>query len=334
MDVRQLRNFVAIVDSGSVSKAADRLHIAQPSLSAQLRGLEEELQTQLLLRSAQGVTPTEAGKALYRHARVVMRQMEQIRQEVREGGGSESGPVAVGFPTTIAAILAVPLFTRVREQYPGIRLQIFESMSGYIGELLANGRLDLAMLFRDSETRGISVMPLFDEALYVLGGHRVCPAIYEGDPQRPCALSALANVPIVAPSGTNGLRLLIERSFAQADVELNIVADIDSLPTLIDIARSGDACSILPASALASRDPALRPPSRRIVSPPLQRPASVCWSNSLPMGSATLAVRQCIADLIRELQADGHWTGIALRPAERHVATGMASDPPASGRAR
>ncbi|VVE61849.1 LysR family transcriptional regulator [Pandoraea captiosa] len=318
MDVRQLRNFVAIVDSGSVSKAAERLHIAQPSLSAQLRGLEDELQAQLLVRSAQGVTPTEAGKALYRHARVVLRQMEQIRQEVREGGGSEAGPVAVGFPTTIASILAVPLFTRVREQYPGIRLQIFESMSGYIGELLANGRLDLAMLFRDSETRGISVMPLFDEALYVLGGHRVCPAIYADD--ETCALEVLANVPIVVPSASNGLRLLIERSFASANAELNIVADIDSLPTLIDIARLGDACSILPVSALASRDPALRPPSRRIVSPHLQRPASVCWSNSLPVGSATLAVRQCIADLIRELQTDGHWKGITLRAATHDAA--------------
>ncbi|WP_048629470.1 LysR substrate-binding domain-containing protein, partial [Pandoraea apista] len=230
---------------------------------------------------------------------------------------SEAGPVAVGFPTTIAEILAGPVFARVREQYPGIRLQIFESMSGYIGELLANGRLDLAMLFRDSETRGVSVMPLFDEALYVLGGHRACPAIYEDDARGTCELAKLANVPIVAPSGSNGLRLLIERSFAQADVELNIVADIDSLPTLIDIARSGDACSILPASSLASRDPALRPPSRRIVAPHLQRPASLCWSNSLPVGSATVAVRQCIADLIRELQADGHWTGITLRPADR-----------------
>lgn len=91
MDVRQLRNFVAIVDSGSLSKAAERLLIAQPSLSQQLRTLEEELQTQLLIRSAQGVVPTDAGKTLYRHARVVLRQMEQIREEVREGAAAKRG---------------------------------------------------------------------------------------------------------------------------------------------------------------------------------------------------------------------------------------------------
>jgi LysR family transcriptional regulator, nitrogen assimilation regulatory protein len=309
MDVRQLKNFVAIVDSGSLSKAAEALFVAQPSLSQQLRTLEDELQTQLLIRSAQGVEPTEAGKTLYRHARLVLRQMEQLREEVREGGGSEAGPVAVGFPTTIAAILAVPLFHRVREQYPGIRLQIFESMSGYIGELLANGRLDLAMLFRDSETRGISVQPLFEEELYVLGN--AGPANRRRG--NTCPLAQLANVPIVAPSASNGLRLLIERTFAQANVELNIVADIGSLPTLIEIARAGKACTILPASALAPREPALRPAARRIVEPELRRSASVCWSNSLPVGSATLAVRQTIVDLIGELQAEGHWTGITLR---------------------
>jgi LysR family nitrogen assimilation transcriptional regulator len=309
MDVRQLRNFVAIVDSGSLSKAAEALFVAQPSLSQQLRTLEDELQTQLLIRSAQGVEPTEAGKTLYRHARLVLRQMEQLREEVREGGGSEAGPVAVGFPTTIAAILAVPLFHRVREQYPGIRLEIFESMSGYIGELLANGRLDLAVLFRDSETRGISVQPLFEEELYVFGNN----GAFKNRRGNSCPLAQLANVPIVAPSASNGLRVLIERTFAQANVELNIVADIDSLPTLIEIARAGDACTILPASALAPREPGLRPAARRIVEPEMRRPASVCWSNSLPVSSATLAVRQTIVDLIGELQADGHWTGIALR---------------------
>ncbi|WP_048629485.1 LysR family transcriptional regulator, partial [Pandoraea apista] len=125
MDVRQLRNFVTIVDSGSLSKAADRLHIAQPSLSAQLRGLEEELQAQLLLRSAQGVTPTEAGKALYRHARVVLRQMEQIRQEVREGGGSEAGAGGGGVSTAIGAVLAGAVVGRGRGAEPGRRVHVF-----------------------------------------------------------------------------------------------------------------------------------------------------------------------------------------------------------------
>ena len=309
MDVRQLKYFVAIVDSSSLSKAAERLFVAQPSLSAQISNLEADLKTRLLIRSPQGVTPTEAGKALYRHARDVLRRMEQIRREVQEGSGSESGVVAIGFPTTIASLLATPLFQRVRQKYPGIRLQIFESMSGYITELLANGRLDLAILFRDTESLGVSLRPLFDENLYVVGhaiaGLKIDDAV--------CPLQFLGNVPMVAPGPSNGLRLLIERTFSRAEVDLNIVADIDSLPTLLEIAESGEACTILPASALVRRHFENRPPVRRIVEPDMGRPASLCWSNSVPAIAATQVVKETMVELIAELQGKGDWPGIVLR---------------------
>jgi LysR family transcriptional regulator, nitrogen assimilation regulatory protein len=311
MEIKQLRNFVGIVDSGSLSKAADMLLVAQPSLSVQLRALEEELGAQLLQRSSLGVAPTEAGKNLYRHARGVLRQIEHLRQEVREGSHGESGTVSVGFPTTIAASLGLPLFQRIRQHYPGIRLQLFESVSGYISELLLNGRLDLAILFRETESTGMSVSPLFDEDLYVMGGG-LTPA---GGRDPTCTLAQLANLPFAAPSPPHALRLLIERAFAQADVELNIIADIDSLPTLLDIACSGAAHAIFPVSILASREAARRPPVRRLVEPPLRRPVSLCWSNTAPVSAAAIAVRRCIADLVRELHLNGQWQGITLRPA-------------------
>ncbi|NLP65795.1 LysR substrate-binding domain-containing protein [Paraburkholderia sacchari] len=307
MDVRQLRYFVNIVDYGSLGKAAEKLYVAQPSLSQQIAKLEDDLAVPLLVRSPQGVKPTAAGQALYRHARLVLHQMEQLRQEVREGVGAESGTVAIGLPTTMASVLAMPVFERVRERYPGIRLQFFESMSGYLNELLANGRLDLAILFRDTATPGISALPVLDEELYVLGEPGL-PAR-----ARTCALAALADVPLVAPGVANGLRLLLERIFAREQVPLNIVADVDSLPMLLSVAQSGAACTILPASALALRAPAERPKMRRIVDPAIRRPASICWPNALPVSSASLAVRRTLCELIEELCASGVWTGIELR---------------------
>ncbi|MFX1676708.1 LysR substrate-binding domain-containing protein [Paraburkholderia sp. A2WS-5] len=309
MDVRQLRYFVHIVDYGSLGKAAEKLYVAQPSLSQQIAKLEDDLGVPLLVRSPQGVKPTAAGQALYRHARLVLHQMEQLRQEVREGVGAESGTVAIGLPTTMASVLAMPVFERVRERYPGIRLQFFESMSGYLNELLANGRLDLAILFRDTATPGISALPVLDEELYVLGEPGL-PAR-----ARTCALAALADVPLVAPGVANGLRLLLERIFAREQVPLNIVADVDSLPMLLSVAQSGAACTILPASALALRAPAERPKMRRIVDPVIRRPASICWPNALPVSSASLAVRRTLCELIEELRASGVWTGIELREA-------------------
>jgi LysR family transcriptional regulator, nitrogen assimilation regulatory protein len=309
MDVRHLRYFVNIVDFGSLGKAAEKLYVAQPSLSQQIARLEADVGVPLLVRSSQGVKPTAAGQAMYRHARLVLHQMEQLRQEVREGVGAESGTVAVGFPTTMASILAMPVFERVRQRYPGIRLQFCESMSGYLNELLANGRLDLAILFRDTNTPGITAMPVLDEELHLMGE----PGGAITGRSRTCPLAALADVPLVAPGASNGLRLLIERTFAREQVPLNIIADVDSLPMLLSIAQSGKACTLLPASALALRAPADRPRMRRIDDPLIRRPASVCWPNALPVSSASLAVRNTIYELIAELSSAGVWTGIKLR---------------------
>jgi len=307
MDVRQLKYFVAIVDASSISKAAQALYVAQPSLSAQISGLEEELKVQLLLRSTHGVKPTEAGRALYKHARQLLRHMEQIRAEVREGSGSETGTVAIGFPTTVAWVLARPLFGRVRRQYPGIKLQIFESISGYITELLANGRLDLAILFRDVEGSGASQTPLFKEDLYLVGD----PGLNLPAGSNVCPLAQLNGVELVVPSTTSGLRKLIEKMFSREDVELNVVGEVDSLSTLITIAESGDAGTVLPLSALSGRDPAHAPMARKL-EPGISRSASLCWSDVLPSDSTTLAVRQTVVDLVAELHRDGRWPGIEL----------------------
>jgi LysR family nitrogen assimilation transcriptional regulator len=309
MDIRQLRYFVTIVDSGSMGKAAEKLFVAQPSLSQQIAKLEEELNTVLLIRGRRGVNPTAQGQALYRHGRLVIRQMEQLSQEIKQSVAQETGTVAIGLPTTMAAVLAMPLFERVQERYPGIRLQFFESMSGYINELLANGRLDLAILFRDADTLGVSSLPLLDEELCLMGE----PGPHVSGRSKGCFLRQLSGVKLVAPSHPNGLRLLIERVFAKEEVELNIVADMDSLPMLISIAHSGRACTILPVSALAHRDAKSVPKVRRLGRPALQRPASVCWSNAVAMNSATVAVREAIVQLVGELHASGAWTGITLR---------------------
>ncbi|MDR5814165.1 MULTISPECIES: LysR substrate-binding domain-containing protein [unclassified Caballeronia] len=315
MDVRQLRYFVHIVDYGSLGKAAEKLFVAQPSLSQQIARLEEELGVALLLRSNHGVTPTAEGEALYRHARVVLRQMEQLRQEVTQGGVAASGTVAIGLPTTMASVLAVPLFERVQDMFPAIRLQFFESMSGYLNELLANGRLDLAILFRESDTPGIGSVPVFDETLYLLGE----PGGDIGARSGTCALAKLGGVKLVAPGVSNGLRMLIERVFASEKIDLNVVADIDSLPSLLLIAHSGRACTILPASAVAQLDPARMPRMRKIVEPVIRRPVSVCWPNSMPMHAATVAVRRTLLGLIAELVERETWKGVTLREIDRSM---------------
>jgi LysR family nitrogen assimilation transcriptional regulator len=213
----------------------------------------------------------------------------------------------------VARVLAYPLFARIRTAFPGIRLHIFESESGYLAELLANGRLDLAVLFRDVETRGICVQPLWDEDLYVFGhiGLKLAPLADI------CPMQDLDGTPMVLNSAPQGLRLLIDRSFARAGLELNVVAEIDSLSTIMSIVQEGSACTILPTSVVAHKEPAQRPMIRRIVEPSIRRPIGLCWPTALPPTSARIAVCRTIVDLLEQFVNDRLLMGATLRPIDR-----------------
>src|SRR6478735_4612962 len=104
MNLKRLQYFVKIVDIGNLTQAADVLHVAQPALSQQLATLESEVRQQLLVRTTRGVTPTEAGKILYRHAQLILRQCDQAQIDMEAAGGGLSGAVSVGLaPGTAAA---------------------------------------------------------------------------------------------------------------------------------------------------------------------------------------------------------------------------------------
>lgn len=312
MDLKHLRYFVAIIDSGSLSRAADQLGIVQPALSHRISELEGELGKKLLLRSSQGVTPTEAGKTLYRHAQSVLRQVDEARREVEGGHIGESGQVSVGFTASIASVLTLPLLARIRSDYPGIHLQMFESESGYLTELLTHGRLDMAVLFRDTEARGLSVLPLLDEDLFVYGDFDL-----QAHPDAAtCPIRLLDNVPMILPSHSQGLRILLERAFAQAGISLNVIADIDSLASIMTAVEARFACTILPSSSLPRRTQLQTPPVRRLIEPCLQRPVSLCWASSTPRFSASLRVQQIIIELVAELVGKGAWNGARLRPVQ------------------
>lgn len=314
MDVRGMRYFVAIVEHGSLTRAAEVVCVAQPALSQQLAALEGELGVALLHRSAKGVKPTEAGKTLYRHARAILKQIDVARADVRVAGTDIAGNVAIGLPTTAAAAFGMPLVRAVRADYPGVRLQLFESMSGYIAELLNNNRLDFAILFRDTPSRAVEVEPLASEALYLVGqppGRKTGAPRPRGRGDATIPLEDLAEVPLVLPSGSQGLREVLEQRASQAGIRLKVVADLDSLPILLSTAAEGLACTILPASAVSGDASAGMPLPIRLIVPELNRTLSLCWPRALPRTTAAEAV----ADALRGIVAGRIAEAGSLKPA-------------------
>src|ERR1700722_5542104 len=123
MELRQLRYFVAIVESGSLLKASKQIYVAQPALSHQLAKLEHEIGKPLLHRSARGVAPTPSGLALYKHAKFLLRHVEHAIYAAREEGEA-SGMVSLGLSPSNGCALGLPLLMELRARYPSIVLNV------------------------------------------------------------------------------------------------------------------------------------------------------------------------------------------------------------------
>jgi LysR family transcriptional regulator, regulatory protein for tcuABC len=247
MDIRKLRYFVQIVESGSLSKASRQLFVAQPALSQQLAKLEAQVGKPLLHRSSKGVSPTDNGRALYHHARFMLRQLDQALSIARSASGAVRGMVSVGLPATTVATIGLPLVQRIRERYPSILLNVVEGMSGHIGQLMRFGQLDLAVLFSSGIAPDLTVEPLLEEELFVIIP-RHSPLV--APRRKSVTVAEAATIPLILPTGIHGLRQRITAEFENRGLTTNVVAEIDSLSLLMNCVYSGMGATIKPMGAV------------------------------------------------------------------------------------
>ena len=178
MDLKQLRTFREVAEAGSLSRAADRLHLAQPALSRQIRLLEAEVGIPLFARHGRGMQLTEAGLALLERIDGPVRQLERAVAEVRGLAGAVSGQVALGMMPTIASVLAGPLARRVALEHPGISLRIVKGYTGHLIEWVQRGVTDATLLYGPAPALHLRVTPLLIEEMVVVGaaGSGIGPA--------------------------------------------------------------------------------------------------------------------------------------------------------------
>ena len=143
LDLRALRSFVAVASAGSISSAAQSLHIAQPALSVQIKQLEEQLGAALFDRHPRGVVPTAVGERLLGHAVEILRRVDVAYDDLRQAVDQPSGRVALALPQSVANFVTVPLVQAVVRQWPLIQLQMVELSSGYIPQQLLHGGLQV-----------------------------------------------------------------------------------------------------------------------------------------------------------------------------------------------
>jgi LysR family nitrogen assimilation transcriptional regulator len=296
MNIRRLRYFLKIIDVGSLTGAAEVLHIAQPALSQQLSTLEAEFRQRLVIRSKQGVTPTTAGLVLYRHAQTILRQLEQARSDVSSAGEHLSGAVSVGLaPGTAASALALPLLQSVRTRYPEIVLYINENFGTTLSELIMNGRMDMAVLYGFKTVPELDYVPLLSEQMYLVS------PVESGEaatvPAQDVPLAQLYDLELLLPRPYNVVRKLVDAAFMRAQRTPRVVAEIESLATLSAAVLAGVGSTILPgsaASALAASGPVRL---RRIAHPVIEAPLALCLSSHLPLSAPSQAVKMIVLEL-------------------------------------
>lgn len=305
MELRQLRYFVQVCESGSLGRAALELGLATSALSQQVSRLESELATRLLTRGSTGVTPTDAGLAFLQQARLTLRHADEAAraaQQVRL-----SGHVGIGLPSTTASVFGLPLMRAMAERHPAVRLHLVEALSGHLAAMLGARQIDLAVLFQADAGRRWSALPLLDEKLFVIGRADL-PGLPAG---RQVRLAQLGALPLILPSATHGLRSALAAAFARARVAPRVVAEIDGLALLMDGVRAGLGATIQPGAAIARvADEGLA--QIRIADAQAGRRNLLA---SLPDGElspAALATRVVMIDVARQLVRQGRWAGATL----------------------
>lgn len=316
MDIRQLTFFITIAELGSLSSAAQKLNISQPTLSLHLAELEKRLDVQLMIRGPRGMSLTHEGEIFLNHAKWMRERLHQGFEQIKARQEAPTGAVRLGLPPSVGMVLAVPLAETVRLEMPDLRLRMVEAMSGFLKDWLVDGALDLAFLYDLDSVSHLPAQHLLNEPLYFVSAPDNWP--FATDPDQPVALAELARVELTLPGAPHGLRRLIERAAAEAGVVLNVTIEMDALSHIKELVARGSAHTVL--SSAASHD--LVAAGRLVQAPILPEIARPLYIVQGHRGAAPLL--GLLQPMITEMIARGFWPGTTMRQG----ATGRADVPP------
>lgn len=303
MDLRRLRHVLGIMEHGSLSRAAERLGIAQPALGLQLKQLEEELGVQLLIRHSRGITPTMAGEALRTEATPLLQQLDALDSKLRHLGMAPHGRVVVGVTPSTGNLLSEALLRTVAETLPGVQLSFMEALSTALVEQVADGAVDLAVCYdMPANHRGIRGETLAPDWLVFVEHHTA--GRIAGRTTIPFAEAAAAPL-IVSALGNEVLRRMIEDAARDAGVELTIAHEVQSMSLTLALLTDPQHGAILPYGALIEEIRAGRFVAARLVTPSVERRLSLVHSDRRVLNQAELAICGILRTLVKHPQGAG-----------------------------
>ena len=304
MDARQLRSFLKILELGSISRAAEALGLAQPSLSQQVLRLEDEAGARLFRRTARGVQVTEAGRIFQEHAHHILRIMDQALEDVRQLKEEPTGVVNFGMPSSVSAVLGVPLVEAVLKHAPSVSLHLVEAQSAHVRSWLDDGTLDLGVLYDAGQPRHLSVIPLAREELFLVGPPERFAPLAEGSQ---IASRKLGEFPLILPSQQHGLRQFLDRKQQRLGVKLQVNIEIDALAHIRKLVAAGRGFSILSLPVVSEDLEAGRLSVARIERGELRRAVALVRNSDRLVTRASVRIEDLLIKITRQLIRKERW---------------------------
>lgn len=292
MTLTELKYLVAVADEQHFGRAAERSFVSQPSLSASIKNIEQELGVRVFERSKRGVTLTDVGADIVAQARRTLEEAARVKTVAKQGKNQLRGVLRLGIIHTIAPYLLPQLVMALRKSAPQMPLDIEENMTANLDRLLKAGEIDVAVLALPYEAAGVTVEPLYDEAFQV-----VVPARHAFARRRVLPIDEIdAGDLLLLPVGhclrDQVLGACTEFSRAPPPGRLG-----NSLETLRSMVASGLGISVLPATALTER---YRTPLVKAIpfaEPRPKRRVAIAWRSGFARPNAVRKIAEAIRGL-------------------------------------
>lgn len=314
METAQLKAFLRIAETGSISRAAESLGISQPSLSQQLLRLEDEVGIRLFDRMARGVTLTEGGKVFQEHARNILHAADQAIADARHMRDDARGQVVFAMPPSVARMIGAPLVETLGQTAPLVQVRVVEAFCGTIRGWIEAEKIDLGIVYDLGRLPHLVQRPLVSDELLVIGPKGRFDPLDQG---HELPFSKLLGERIVAPGPQHGLRQLLDREAVRHGGPLTFVHEVDSINVMIELVARGHGLAVLPQCAVMEAAWAGQVTLARIAGQGLRRRLSLVRNRAHVLTHASVRVEHLTRATTSLLIDTGGWQ--ALLESEPYV---------------
>ncbi|MBO9352677.1 LysR family transcriptional regulator [Bordetella petrii] len=312
-DIKALRYFVAVAQRGSYSRASAHLRITQPAITRQIQAIEKQYGMRLFRREGRGVELTEAGRVLFEQARDIIERMELINSMMDVAANEPSGRLTIGVTAAVAKHLIPDAILRYRKKYPRVLLQVQEGSSSDLMEMLADGKIDLALTYAQARRAAATMLPLLDVQIGLVAP----PAKVLGrkDPlagRKRLTLAEAAAFPLILQSRANSMRIALEQACGSVGAVPNIALESESLALSLELIKAGGGYMLM--GYVAVHEEVTKGELRfvPIVPPDMKWRMSLAFRGMKAQSIAGMAMATEIKESMRLAIREGRWHGKLL----------------------